>query len=144
MHLFNFLEYRYISVFLTIAIITVILILLYLPTVWTYFQIALYAIQFVLYPYGLISRRSDFEKGMDVAFSKHVVMLDCLYVCLLVCSPIVQCLIVSHHSFALSFYSGMDLVLQVMSLGTMSRVERARRIAAKWIQLVESSENDAQ
>jgi hypothetical protein len=36
------------------------------------------------------------------------------------------------------FEEGMDVVLQVMSFGFMTKTERARRIAAKWNSLVES------
>jgi hypothetical protein len=36
------------------------------------------------------------------------------------------------------FEEGMDMVLQVMSFGFMSKTERARRIASKWNSLVES------
>jgi hypothetical protein len=40
------------------------------------------------------------------------------------------------------FEDGMDLVLQVMSLGMMSKTDRMRRIASKWNSLVESMEED--
>jgi hypothetical protein len=40
------------------------------------------------------------------------------------------------------FEDGMDLVLQVMSLGMMSKTDLMRRIASKWNNLVESMVED--
>ena len=40
------------------------------------------------------------------------------------------------------FEGGMDLVLQVMSLGMMSKTDRMRRIAMKWNSLVESMDSE--
>lgn len=40
------------------------------------------------------------------------------------------------------FEEGMDIVLQVMSFGLMTKTERARRIASKWNSLVESAEQE--
>lgn len=40
------------------------------------------------------------------------------------------------------FEDGMDLVLQVMSLGMMTKTDRLRRIACKWNSLVESIDED--
>jgi hypothetical protein len=51
------------------------------------------------------------------------------------------------HPFALivkrqDFEEGMDLYLQVMSFGTLSKTERARKIAAKWNELIEANNED--
>ena len=51
------------------------------------------------------------------------------------------------HPFALvvrrqDFEEGMELYLQVMSFGTLSKTDRARKIAAKWNELVEASSED--
>lgn len=40
------------------------------------------------------------------------------------------------------FEEGMDLVLQVMSFGTLSKTDRARKIASKWNSLIESYDED--
>lgn len=47
--------------------------------------------------------------------------------------------LISHRK---DFEEGMDVVLQVMSFGFMSKTERARRIALKWNSLVESVDED--
>lgn len=51
------------------------------------------------------------------------------------------------HPFALvvrrqDFEEGMDLYLLVMSLGALSKTDRARRIAAKWNELIETADNN--
>ena len=51
------------------------------------------------------------------------------------------------HPFALivrrqDFEEGMELYLQVMSFGTLSKTERARKIAAKWAELVDLNNDD--
>ena len=40
------------------------------------------------------------------------------------------------------FEEGMDTVLQVMSFGSMSKTDRARKIASKWNDLLESHDED--
>lgn len=51
------------------------------------------------------------------------------------------------HPFALvvrrqDFEEGMELYLQVMSFGTLSKTERARKIAAKWNEMIEMNSED--
>jgi hypothetical protein len=51
------------------------------------------------------------------------------------------------HPFALvvrrqDFEEGMELYLQVMSFGTLSKTDRARKIAAKWNELIEINSED--
>ena len=51
------------------------------------------------------------------------------------------------HPFALivrrkDFEEGMELYLQVMSFGTLTKTERARKIAAKWNELIEANLED--
>lgn len=51
------------------------------------------------------------------------------------------------HPFALivrrqDFEEGMELYLQVMSFGTLNKTERARKIAAKWNELIEANSED--
>jgi hypothetical protein len=38
------------------------------------------------------------------------------------------------------FEEGMDLALQVLTLGTMPKLDRQRRIAAKWVEILDSIE----
>eukprot|EP00602_Paraphysomonas_sp_CaronLab_P007154 CAMPEP_0185032850 /NCGR_PEP_ID=MMETSP1103-20130426/21335_1 /TAXON_ID=36769 /ORGANISM="Paraphysomonas bandaiensis, Strain Caron Lab Isolate" /LENGTH=725 /DNA_ID=CAMNT_0027568907 /DNA_START=27 /DNA_END=2204 /DNA_ORIENTATION=+ len=90
---------EYFGVFIFIIFVVCVLVVAYLRQVVRAAQIALHAIQFVMYPYSLITQRKDFE-------------------------------------------AGMDLVLQVMSLGLMNKTERARRIAVKWNTLLESVEKE--
>ena len=56
-------------------------------------------------------------------------------------------LIYVFHPFALvmrrqDFEEGMELYLQVMSFGTLSKTARARKIAAKWNELIEINSED--
>ncbi len=90
---------RYFGVFIALSIICLYFLIAYLPVILKYIQVSCHALQFVLYPYSLISRRQDFEQGME-------------------------------------------LVLTVMSFGMMNKTEKARRTAARWIQLVESVEQE--
>ena len=51
------------------------------------------------------------------------------------------------HPFALivrrqDFEEGMELYLQVMSFGTLSKTDRARKIASKWNELIEANSED--
>lgn len=87
---------------------------------------------------------SVFLLVVGISFLFFLISLRSLIACLRVMLHAIQFAMYPYSLIAQrkDFEEGMDVVLQVMSFGLMTKTERARRIASKWNSLVESAEEE--